>query len=169
MLEMLPGSLDGIQVRRVRRQTLDTHAATRGAGQKLLDRDTPVDRRPIPDHQQARANVSDQVLEKLDDVEAVEGLLTHQDVELAGRRHAAHYREVVARLPLMEDRRVAFGGVRPNLARKKIEAGFVHENKGAALTVRLGLDPGPDLDPPAFDLLFVALDRASDRHLWRPA
>src|SRR6266568_1019736 len=77
-------------------------------------------------------------------------------------------REVVAGLPLMENRCMALGCVRPDLARQKVKARFVHENKGAALAVRLCLEPGPDLDSPALNLLLVALDRTTNRHLWRP-
>lgn len=40
--------------------------------------------------------MSDEVLEKLDGVKALGERLTHQDVELAGRRRAAHKRDVVA-------------------------------------------------------------------------
>ena len=133
VLEVLPRSLDRIQVRCVRRQPFDSHTTSSGAGQEVFNRDTPVDRRPIPDHQQSTSDVPDQVLEKLDGVKSIEGLLAHQDVELAGRRNAAHDREVIARLPLMEDRSVSLGCVRPHLTRQKVEARFVHENKGAAL------------------------------------
>jgi len=60
----------------------------RGASQKLLERSTPVNRRPIPDRQQPQSDVPDQVLEELDGVETVEGLLAHQDIVLTGRRDA---------------------------------------------------------------------------------
>ena len=53
----------------------------------------------------------DQVLEELDGVQPVEGLLTHQGVDLALRRDTPHDREVVAHLPLVEDRRVPLGRV----------------------------------------------------------
>jgi hypothetical protein len=140
-----------------------------GAGEELLDLLTAVDGRPVPDHQQARSDVPDQVLEELDGVQPVERLLTYQGVDLAGRRDSAHDREVVARLPLVEDRRVPLGGVGPDLARQEVEARFIHENQGAALAAGLVLEPRPDRDAPLLDLLLVALDGPRNRQLGRPA
>ena len=128
-----------------------------------------MDRRPVPDHHKAGSDVSDQVLEKLDDVQAIQGLLTHQDIDPTGRSNTTHDREMVAGLPDAQDWRVTFGGVRPNSSRQKVKARFVHENQAPALSTGLGLKPWPDLCSPALDLLFVPLDGSCDRHLRRPA
>ena len=168
MLEVLPGAFDGIQVRGIRRQPLDAKATSRVAGKELLDCGAAMDGRPVPDYQESRSDMPDQVLEELDGVQPVERLLTHQGVDLALRRDTPHDREVVARLPLVEDRRVPLGRVGPDLARQEVEARFIHENQGAALAAGLCLEPRPDLDSPLLDLLLVALDGPRDRQLWRP-
>ena len=168
MLEVLPGAFDGIQVRGIRRQPLDAKATSRVAGKELLDCGAAMDGRPVPDYQESRSDMPDQVLEELDGVQPVEHLLTHQGVDLALRRDTPHDREVVARLPLVEDRRVPLGRVGPDLARQEVEARFIHENQGAALAAGLCLEPRPDLDSPLLDLLLVALDGPRDRQLWRP-
>ena len=131
MLEVLPGAFDGIQVRGIRRQPLDAKATSRVAGKELLDCGAAMDGRPVPDYQESRSDMPDQVLEELDGVQPVERLLTHQGVDLALRRDTPHDREVVARLPLVEDRRVPLGRVGPDLARQEVEARFIHENQGA--------------------------------------
>src|SRR5258708_31249657 len=82
MLEVLPGAFDGIQVRGIRRQPLDAKATSRVAGEELLDRGAAMDGRPVPDHQETRSDMADQVLEELDGVQPVERLLTHQGVDL---------------------------------------------------------------------------------------
>ena len=109
VLEVLPCSLHRIQVRRICGQALDPHATRDGGLEKVRNQHSPMDRRPILDDQQTRAEVPDQMLEKLDGARAVQRLLKHQQVELADWCNAAHDREVISCLPLVEDRGVGLG------------------------------------------------------------
>lgn len=77
MLQVLPGPLDRVQVRGVWRQELHSQATTGGGTQELLDCHAAVNRRPVPDHLQPWPHVTDQMLEELDGMQAVERLLTH--------------------------------------------------------------------------------------------
>ena len=90
---------------------LDAKATSRVAGKELLDCGEAMKSHgaPVPDYQESRSDMPDQVLEELDGVPFVERCLTHQGVDLALRRDTPHDREVVARLPLVEDRRVPLG------------------------------------------------------------
>ena len=112
MLEMLPCGFDWIEVWGIGRQMLDAYTTANGTCQELLHCRSAMDRRPVPDHQKAGSDVSNQVLEKLDDVQAIERLLTHENRDSTGRSNAPHDREMIAGLPHAQDGRVSLGGVR---------------------------------------------------------
>src|SRR5512143_1681286 len=98
VLEVMPTTLvPRVQVGGVTRQGLQPDLAPR-LGHELVDFRPAVDRRAVPDHQEPLAGYAPQVQEELDDVQAVEGALPRQDIELAFRRHPAQDRQVIARL-----------------------------------------------------------------------
>ncbi len=102
-------------------------------------------------------------------VQPVQRRRPHQRVHLALRGHAPHDRQVVARLPLVQDRRPPLRGVGLDHPRQEVESRLVHENKGPALAAGLLLQRGPRLDPPAPDRLLVPLDRPGDGDLRGPS
>ena len=83
--------------------------------------------------------------------------------------HAAHDRQVVVRLPLVQDRRLSLRGIGLDHPRQQVEPRLVHENKLPALAAGLLLQCGPRLDPPALDRLFIPLDRSGDGDLRGPS
>src|SRR5665213_3289161 len=128
-----------------------------------------MDRRPIPDHQKLGSEVSDQVLEKLDGVQAIQRLLTHQGIDPPAQRNPTHDREMVAGLPHAKNGCVTFGGVRLDSTGQKVKARFIHENQATAFMTGFRLQARPDLRSPTLDLQFVPLCGSRDRHLRRPA
>jgi hypothetical protein len=70
-------------------------------------------------------------------------------------------------LPLVEDRCMRLRCVCPYFARQEVEARFIHENKGPPLATHFDLESELDPNAPAIDLLLIAPDCASDRHLRR--
>ena len=95
-------------------------------------------------------------------------VLTDQGADPAVGRQAAHDREVVARLPLVDHWRPALWRIRLDHAGQQIEPRLIHENQHPRL-------PGAPLrtsarrrSPPC-DRRLVALDGPTNRHLRRPA
>ncbi len=140
-----------------------------GRCQELLDRLAAMDRRFVPDHQKPGSDVSDQVLEKLDSVQTIQGLLTHQDINPSGWCNTTYDREMVAGLPDAKNGCTTFGGVCPNPSSQKVKARFVHENQAPALTTGLGLKARTDLLSPVLDFLFFTLNGSCDGHLRSPS
>jgi hypothetical protein len=99
MLDMLPCSVDWVEVWGIGPQMLDAYSAADGTCQELLYCRVAMNRRPVPDHQKAGADVSNQVLEKLNDVQAIERLLTHEYRDSTSRSNTPNNREMIAGLP----------------------------------------------------------------------
>ena len=72
--------------------------------QEFLDLAAAMDRGAIPDHQQPRPEVSNQVFQKLHRMQTVQRLLTHEEVHLGVARKATHDGQMVTGLPLPNDR-----------------------------------------------------------------
>src|SRR5262249_830257 len=106
---------------------------------------------------------------KLDGVKAVEGFLSHQNIDLPVRNDSTHHREMITGLPLVKNRGVPGGSVGPHPSRKEVKASFVHKNQGTALTASLAFQVWPAYRSPTIDFLLVALDSPLDRKLGRPA
>src|SRR5207245_672003 len=120
-LQVMPASfVSRIQVGSVARQGLKPHVAT-GPSDKFLDRGPAMDRRAIPNHQQTLARHAQQVLQELDAVQAVQGSLPSQSVDLSRRRHPAYDRQMVARLLVVNDRRLPFRSVGSHDPRQEVE------------------------------------------------
>src|SRR5512135_1295890 len=76
---------------------------------------------------------------------------------------------MVARRPLVHDRRLPTRGVGLDHAGPEREARLIHQNKGPVLAAGLLLQNRPRLDPPAWDRLLITLDCPGDRDLRGPA
>ena len=157
VLQMLPRLFDRIEVRRISGKSLDMDAAAVFARKEFRDQNAAMDRRAIPYHQHAAAKVTHEVFEELDDMHAIERLLPHQAVEPGFASDAAHHRQMVACLPLLDDRGLALRRIRSHDARQQIKARFVRKNKGFALALSLRFQLWPDNFPPSCDFVFVAL------------
>ena len=169
LFQVLPQPFHRVEVRRVRRQRLQVDSPAGLVRQECLDLGPPVDRRPVPDHQDAARNLANQVCEERDAMQPVEGMWPHQRVHLSFGRHASHNRQMVARLPLVHDWRLAPRAVGPDHPRQEVEARFVHENEGPVFAAGLLLQNWPRFDPPPLDGFFVPLDRPGDRDLRSPS
>ena len=90
-------------------------------------------------------------------MQPVEGMWPHQRVHLSFGRHASHNRQMVARLPLVHDWRLAPRAVGLDHPRQEVEARFVHENEGPVFAAGLLLQNWPRFDPPPLDGFFVPL------------
>src|SRR5438128_2642119 len=168
ILQVVPASfVPRVQIGSVARQGLDPHPAIRRSDE-VLDFGPAMDRRSVPDHQQALAGHTQQVLQECNAVQAVQRPLPSKSVHLPARRHPAHDRQVVARLLVANNRRLTLGSIRPNDPRQKVKPRFVDKNQGPVLAPRPFLQLPPDLITPAFDRLLVTLNGPRDWHLRRP-
>src|SRR4029453_5509825 len=91
-----------------------------------------------------------------------------QRVDLPLRRDPAHDRQMIARLPLADDRRSALRAIGLHDPRQEVESRFVHANKGPPLAPGLLLQRGPRLESPALDGLLIALEGPGDGDLGCP-
>src|SRR5262249_37800965 len=110
-----------------------------------------------------------QMEEELDRIDPIQRLRPHQRVHLAARCQPPHDREMVPRLPLIDDRSSSPRGVGLDHTREQIEPRFVYENKLAALAPGRSLQPRPRLGSPTGDGFLVPLDGAGDRDLRGPS
>src|SRR5207249_12098387 len=79
-----------------------------------------------------------------------------------------HDRQVVPTCPMRQYRRFPSGSVSANHGWQQVEAGFIGENQGAALSPSTAVQLRPGLRSPALDLLFVALNRTGNGNLRGP-
>ncbi len=105
--ELLPDTLVGVQLRGIGRQALQMQTLRRAMGQKLANDVTAVDRGPIPDHDQAAGHFAPQVCQTGDHSLGVDGVILSMAIQLALRRDGADGRQMVAGVPLPQDRRLA--------------------------------------------------------------
>jgi hypothetical protein len=76
---------------------------------------------------------------------------------------------MIARLPLVQDRRLGLRGLRLDDRRQQVETRFVRENKGPPLAAGLLLQSRPRLAAPPLDRLLIPLDRSCDGDLRSPS
>src|SRR4029079_1100696 len=79
-----------------------------------------------------------------------------------------HDRQMVARLPLADDRRPALRAAGLHDPRQPVESRFVHEDEGPAAPAGRLPQRRPRLDSPALDGLLIALDGPGDGDLGGP-
>src|SRR5262249_1935748 len=109
-----------------------------------------------------------QMDEELDAVQAAQRGRPYQRIDLPLRRDPAHDRQMIARLPLADDRRLALRAIGLHDPGQQVEPRFVREDEGPALAPRLLPQRRPRLGPPALDGLLVALDGPGDGDLRGP-
>src|SRR5262249_30970733 len=109
-----------------------------------------------------------QMDEELDAVQAAQRGRPYQRIDLPLRRDPAHDRQMIARLPLADDRRLALRAIGLHDPGQQVEPRFVHEDEGPALAAGLLPQRRPRLGSPALDGLLVALDGPGDGDLRGP-
>src|SRR5215213_3932129 len=77
LLEIAPNPFVGVQLRRIGRELLQTDPRRATGGEKVADRLGPVDRRPVPDHQQLPRNIAQEVPEEAHHSGPLKGLPAH--------------------------------------------------------------------------------------------
>lgn len=135
-LQVRPETLARIQFRGIGWQALDVEPLGRAIGQERLDDVTPVYRRSIPDQYQTAGHFPQHVLQEGHHVCRIDRAVLTVKIQLALWGHGTDGREMIARPPLPQDRRVAHRGVSPDDAGQGIEAGFVYEKNALLLGLR---------------------------------
>src|SRR6266446_4028254 len=170
MLQVMPTSLvPRTQIRRISRQRLHVNPLGCSARQVFTNRTPTMNRRAIPDNEQAFPGVTPHMLQEHHGVLTRQRFWTNQRIHLPGRGKAGHDRQVIAAQPLVDHRRVAFRSVGFDHPRQQIETRFVHENQGPALPRRLTPQLWPDRHSPALNRPLVTLERSGNGNLGRPA
>lgn|GEM_PF-1159926 len=134
--ELLPEAFIRVQLRGIGRQTFQVEALRRAVGQERFDGVAAVDRRAIPDQHHPARHLAQQVFEKRDHVGRVDGAILAMKVELAPGRDGADGGEMIAGVPLPQDRCVAHWCIRAYDAGQGIESRFVYEEDGLLLGLR---------------------------------
>ena len=99
-LEVVPDSFIRVQFRGIGGQSLQLEPFGRTSGQELFDHVTPVDRRPIPQHQYLATKVAVQVAEEPNDIGALVGTFLYHHVQFAIGGDTADSRQVIVGPPL---------------------------------------------------------------------
>src|ERR671914_337537 len=133
---MLPDPLIRIQFRRVGREALQMDYFCPAIGQEIFDLRRTMDTGTVPNHQQLTAEIPRQMTQKGHAIQTCQGTYARPCCPLSSRRNATHYREMVARLEDLEDRRLATGSIRPDHASQQVKRRFVHTNDQPSLTPR---------------------------------
>jgi hypothetical protein len=134
-----PQPFTGIQFRRIGGQALHVEALGGPIGQELLDAVTAMNRRPVPEEQQTARDLAQQVLQKGDDIDGIDGLVLPMKIQLAFRGEGADRREMIPGPPFPEDGGLAYWGIRADDTGQGIEPRFIDEED------RLPLGFGPFL------------------------
>jgi hypothetical protein len=101
-----------------------------------------MNRRAIPDHQQAVQHVRQQMLEKNHTIQAIECLIAHHRVQSAIHSDPAHHQQVIACIWPPQDRCLSEGCICSDVSRQEIKPCLVHKHDGPAFDMRLFLSWG---------------------------
>src|SRR6266699_6102095 len=71
ILELVPDALVRIEIRRVARQGFELQALAQRRRQEILDRLAPMNRSPIPQHEQLAGDLLQELVQKPDDIDAL--------------------------------------------------------------------------------------------------
>ena len=170
VFEMLPATalVKRTQIRSVAGERLQVDFLRASRSQIRPNFSPAMNGRTIPNDQQPRSRLTQQMLQKFDAVRTRQRLLPNQGIQLPRWRNAGHDRKMVVTLLFGEYRRHSQRAIGSDHARQQVEARFVDKNQGAALFRRLPAQPRPYLGPPTFDGRFVALDGPPQRNLRCP-
>ena len=135
VLEIVPDALVRVEIGRVAGQLLQVETRGGPLGEEVFDRLGPMDRRPVPNHQERSREVTQQVLQETDNRRAPECLPPLLDQQPARVRQRADDREVIAGTGHAQDGRLAAGRVGAHQTRQQIEAGFVYPDNRTPLAL----------------------------------
>ncbi len=171
VLEMLPATalVKRAQIRSIAGKDFQVDVFCAASSQVFPNFSPTMDGRTIPNDQQLRARLTQQMLQKFYAVRARQRLLPNQGIQLSRWRYTRHDRKMVATLLLGKHRCQPLRAVSSDHTRQQVEARFIDKNQGPALFRSLPPQPRPYLGPPTLDSFFVALNSPSQRNLWRPS
>src|SRR5215203_814333 len=89
--------------------------------------------RAVPDYQQLARYLAHKVFEKAHHVFCLEGSILLDHVELALKGDGAHCREVIAREPLMEHKRLSYRSIGADRHRQQVEVRLIGKHYRPAL------------------------------------
>jgi hypothetical protein len=110
-VQLWPEPFAGVPLGGIGWQALQMQALCRAPRQELLDDRAAMERRTIPDDDHAAGPLASSGLKKPDDVVSVEGVSLAVEGALAAGRDRPDRRQMVARVPLADDRRLTYGGI----------------------------------------------------------
>lgn len=147
VLEVVPASLiPRAQVRSVSWQRFHAHVFPSTAGQKLGNSAPSMNRRAVPDDQQACSRLTQQVLQEGHAVQTRQRLRTNQSVQFCRRCESCHHRQVIPTQPLVNNRRLPFRPIRSDHARQQVEARFIQKpGSGAPAMLAVAIAARPRL------------------------
>jgi hypothetical protein len=105
-------------------------------GQEVFNHLTAVDRGAIPDQDHVTGHLAQQMFQEGHHIDRVERVVLAGEIQLPLRRQGADGREMVARPPLPQDRRLPDRGIGADHTRQGVEPRFVYEEE--VLPLRLG-------------------------------
>ena len=100
------------------------------------DGSAAVDRRTIPDDDQAAGDLAQQVLQKRDHVIRIDGVILAVEVQLALWRQGADGGEMIPCPPLSQDGGLPHRRIGPHHARQGIKTGLIYEEETLSLLLR---------------------------------
>jgi len=133
---MLPHAFIRVEVRRVGGQPLQLHELRPAGCQKSFDFVAPVNRRPVPHHQQFASDHAMHMPQEADTFNARQGSSPRQSIKLSARCDPTHHRQVVAGLEGTQDRSCGTRGIGANHSGQQVETRFVNEDGRAMLPPR---------------------------------
>jgi hypothetical protein len=134
--KLFPQALAWIEFGGIRRQALQVHPLGRAIGQERLDDLAAMDGGAIPNNEQAAGNLTEEVLQKGNDISRVHRVILRMEVELAFERKGADRRQMVAGIPFPQNRRLADGSIGAHDTRQRVKPGLVYEKDGLLLDLR---------------------------------
>jgi hypothetical protein len=142
VFQIVPDPFHRVAIRGIGRQAFQPDALAGRARQELLDGPPPVDRRPVPDHQQLPWYVRQQMPQEGHTVGATERPVLHLLQQAPVRGQGAADRQMVARQGHGQDRGLPAGGVGAHRPGRQVKAGLVYPDEGAPFAGRFFLSAG---------------------------
>jgi hypothetical protein len=126
---LLPEPLARVQLRSIGRQARQVQALRRALGEEISADRTAMDRRAIPDNDQAAAHLAQAVCKNADDVVSVNGVILAAEVASAAGREGTDRRQLVTGVPRAYDRRLTSRGIGAHDAGQGLKARFSSEEE----------------------------------------
>jgi hypothetical protein len=129
--EMAPHILDWVEFWRISRQALHDDAPA-GGSDVMLDQQTAMNRRAVPQDEDFAGNMPLQVPEKLNDLRAFDAALMHLKVK-PPQRQATNEREAFPVEGLLQHGSLPARRPGPDARRPGAQPAFIYENDGSSL------------------------------------